>query len=246
MSLLLLLTLLGAIDGETGTLRIHSQPGAEVVWEGVSLGNTDTSGSLTVSDIPPGTFNLVLRKTGFRQFQTSVTVAAGKTTSLEAELQPAGPLPLPSITKPSQDRTPTGKRAEPVSSDQDNRLNALLKSAPPQGPLPVWPAASRPAPEKAAIGVPIWPFALGGALLVVVFWLSRKLKPAAFSRSPAVLADDSDVLQPPHPTERTAAFLSDLKKREELLEQGVEIMPDRVKGPVIDLDSGSVREVEEK
>ncbi len=245
ISLLLLLTLLGAIDGETGTLRVHSQPGAEVVWEGVSLGDIDTSGRLSVSDIPPGTFNLVLRKTGFRQFQTAVTIAAGKTMSLEAELQPAGPLPLPSITKPSQDKAPTGKRAEPVTSHQDNRLNALLKSAPPPGPLPVWPAASRPAPEETAIGVPIWPFALGGALLVLVFWLSRKLKPAAFTRSPTLLAD-ADVPQPAHTPERTAAFLSDLKKREELLEQGVEIMPDRVRGPVIDLDSGSVREVEEK
>lgn len=246
MSLLLLLTLLGAIDGETGTLRVHSQPGAEVVWEGVSLGNTDTSGSLSVSDIPPGTFNLVLRKTGFRQFQTAVTIAGGKTTSLEAELRPAGsPVPPPPVTKESRAKPAAGKRAEPVTSDQDNRLNALLKSAPTQGPLPVWPAASRPAPEKTATGVPIWPFALGGALLVLVFWLSRKLKPAAFTRAPALLAD-SDVLPPAHTPERTAAFLSDLKKREELLEQGVEIVPDRVRGPVIDLDSGSVREVEEK
>jgi hypothetical protein len=242
MSLLLLLTLLGAIDGETGTLRIHSQPGSEVLWEGVSLGNTDTDGFLTVSDIPPGTFTLVLRKIGFREFQTSVSIAAGKTVSLEARLQPPRP---PAVTRPSRDRVPTIERAEPAGSDQDKRLNEVLNAPPKPGPLPVWSAASRPAPQEGATGIPIWPFALGGTLLVLVFWLSRKLRPVGFPRSPALLAE-TDVLPPPHTPERTAAFLSDLKKREELLEQGVEIEPNRAKGPVIDLDSGSVREVEEK
>ena len=240
MSLLLLLTLLGAIDGETGILRIHSQPGTEVVWEGVSLGNTDTAGSLTVSDIPPGTFTLALRKKGFHEFQTSVTIAAGETISVDRELRPAvSLLPLPSTERPSQGGRPTGNRAESVRSDQDSRL------APKQGSLPAWPAASPPAPAKTATAVPIWPFVLGGALVILVFWLSRRLKPAAFSRAPALLAD-SDVLPQHQPAERTAAFLSDLKKREELLERGVEIVPERAKGPVIDLDSGSVREVEEK
>ncbi len=246
MSLLLLLALLGAIDGETGTLRIHSDPGAEVVWEGVSLGTTDTAGLLTVSDIPPGTFTLALRKAGFREFQTSITVTGGKATSLEAELQPAGSRPPAPITKRAPTKPPqSGKRGEPVSSGQGNRLNELLKSEAKQGPLPVWPAASRPAPERTGIGVPIWPFVLGGTLLIFVLLLSRKLKPATFSRAPALLAG-ADLLQPAHTPEKTAAFLSDLKKREELLEQGVEIMPDRKKGPVIDLDSGSVREVEEQ
>jgi len=212
----------------------------------VSLGNTDTGGLLTVSDIPPGTFTLALRKAGFREFQTSVTIAAGQTASLEAALQSVGSSQSQVLVKPSPAKAPeSGKRGEPVKSDRDNRLNELLKSEPKQGPLPVWPAASRPAPEKTGIGVPVWPFLLGGTLFVIVFWLSRKLKPTAFSRSPALLAN-SDLLPPAHTPEKTAAFLSDLKKREELLEQGVEIVPNRVKGPVIDLDSGSVREVEEQ
>jgi len=244
MSLLLILALLGIIDGETGTLRIHSQPGTEVVWEGVSLGSTDAGGLLTVSEIPPGTFTLALRKAGFREFQKSVTITGGDTTSLEAALQPAGPPPSIKTSPPTKATAPR-KRAEPPRSDQDNRLNELLKSEPKQGPLPVWPAASRPAPESTGIGVPIWPFLLGGTLLIVVLWLSRKLKPAAFSRSPALLAD-SELLERAHSPEKTAAFLNDLKKREELLEQGVEIVPDKRKGPVIDLDSGSVREVEEQ
>jgi len=210
------------------------------------LGSTDIAGLLTVSDIPPGAFTLALRKAGFHEFQTSVTIRGGKTTSLEAELKPASLRPsLPSLPKPSPSRAESGKRAEQVSSDQDNRLNELLKSAPRTGPLPVWPAASRPAPERTGVSIPVWPFVLGLALLIIVFWLSRKLRPAAFSRSPALLSD-SDVIEPAHTPERMAAFLSDLKKREELLEQGVEIVPDRVKGPVIDLDSGSVREVEEQ
>jgi hypothetical protein len=137
------------------------------------------------------------------------------------------------------------KQGESPKVGGDNRLNELLKSEPKQGPLPVWPAASRPAPESTGIGVPVWPFLLGGVLLIVVFWLSRKLRPAALTRSPTLVAD-SDLLQTAHTPEKTAAFLTDLKKREELLEQGVEIVPNRVKGPVIDLDSGSVREVEEQ
>ncbi len=240
MPFFLLLTLLATIAGETGTLRIHSQPYAEVVWEGVALGRTDTDGVLTVSDIPPGTFRLAVRKTGFSEFQTTVTVAGGQMSFLEAELRPPPPIKTPK-GKPAG----PGKRAEPVSSGHENLLNELLKSKPTQGPLPVWPAASRPAPEASANGIPVWPFVLGGAVIVLVFWLSRKMKPAALSRSPALL-DDSDLLQRAHTPEKAAAFLSDLKKREELLERGVEIVPDRAKGSVIDLDSQSVREVEEQ
>ncbi len=245
MSLLLLLALLGAIHGENGTLRIHSQPDAEVIWDGVSLGTTDNGGLLTVSDIPPGSFTVTLRKAGFRDFSTSVTITGGEATSLEAVLQVASQLsPQPSTARP-QNKTPeSGKRAEQVSSDQ-NKLNELLKSEPKHGPLPVWPAAARPAPETTGGIVPIWPFVLGAGLLILALWLSRKLKPAGLSHSPALLAN-SDVPEPTHSPEQTAAFLSELKKREELLEQGVEIVPDRSKGPVIDLDSGSVREVEEQ
>lgn len=247
MSLLLLLALVGVIDGENAALRIHSQPGVEVFWDGVSLGSTDAAGMLTVSDIPPGTFKVALRKAGFQDFRKSVTITGSETTSLEAVLEVAGsPAPEIRTGKGLQMKKPgLGKPAQPVNSEQDNRLNELLKSAPKQGPLPVWPAASRPAPETTGVAVPIWPFVLGGSLLLLVFWLSRRLKPATISRSPALIAE-SDVLDPPHSPEKSAAFLSDLKKREELLEQGIEIVPNRSKGPVIDLDSGSVREVEEQ
>ncbi len=48
------------------------------------------------------------------------------------------------------------------------------------------------------------------------------------------------------PADRTSAFLNELRKREELMERGVDIVPGRRPAPVVDIDAANVREVEEK
>ncbi|RPI21862.1 MAG: PEGA domain-containing protein [Acidobacteria bacterium] len=248
MGLLLLIALLGITGADNGTLRIQSEPGAEVLWEGVSLEATDLKGLLTVSDIPPGKFELVLRKPGFREYRTSVTILAGETSVLSVRLHPVTGRPAPGAEKkPPPDRAPTAspKRAEPAPSDQGNKLSQLLESAPKRGPVPVWPASSPAVPVEKRSEIPVWPFILGITVLAVVLWFARRIKRVALAPSPALL-DDSEVPEPARTAERTAAFLNDLKKREELLEQGVEIIPARTVKPVIDLDSASVREVEDQ
>jgi hypothetical protein len=88
----------------TGTLRLQSLPGVEVLWEGVLLGETDRSGSLVIGGIPPGSYTVTLRRADFVGQTLNVTVEAGS-----QELK----LPLRKIREapaaPPQDRV-----AEPV------------------------------------------------------------------------------------------------------------------------------------
>ncbi len=87
------LVILLAVPGErTGALRIRSQPGVEVLWEGVALGKTDAEGLLVVEDIPAGDYLLTLRAPGFHQVDVRTTVAARGEAILELPLSSTGAL----------------------------------------------------------------------------------------------------------------------------------------------------------
>jgi len=261
MRLLLFLALIGVVYAESGTLRIQSEPGAEVLWEGVFLAKIDSEGRLSVSGIPPGSFKVVVRKPGFRDFRTSVTLEADQSIVLDAPLEPisilagetareASPPPPGNETRKAvRARTDTGSLGSvkpgtsSLSSAREDRANR------PEAEASETVAVSSREPghqvaQEIAGSIPVWPFILGIAILALVLWFSRRVKPIASPPSPALLAYP-DIPEPTRKPERTASFLSDLKKREELLEQGVEIVSPP-KSPVIDLDAASVREVEDQ
>ena len=92
-----------------GQLNLVSQPGVEVFWEGVSLGETDDAGLLVIEGIPPGTYEVALRKSGYRNRTSRVEVTAGQR-SLRLMLQrPPPPKPEPA---------PVEKRVEPAEPAQ--------------------------------------------------------------------------------------------------------------------------------
>lgn len=80
--------------------------------------------------------------------------------------------------------------------------------------------------------------------------LRRRPKREQPESAPTILPADLEHEEPVDETEtageRPASFLNELKMREELLEQGVEIVKTKEKRTVIDLDASSVREVEDK
>lgn len=116
---------------ELAALRIETQPGTKVIWEGVSLGTTGAEGLLVVEQIPPGRFSIELRKDGYRPSSVEIEVVGGRMNEFELRLTPTKPPPVA--------RPPAATPAVPPA----------VKAEPP--PAPAAPAAeSRPVAEPAA------------------------------------------------------------------------------------------------
>jgi len=96
----LVMVLLLAAGAATGSLVVHSQPGVEVVWDGVPLGTTDARGELTISGILPGTYAVELHRQGLTTARRDLAVHAGPM-ELELRLVPLGRPPAPEEAVPS-------------------------------------------------------------------------------------------------------------------------------------------------
>lgn len=184
----------------TGQLNMISQPAVEVVWEGVSLGLTDAAGLLVVEGIPPGRYELLLRKPGYRDRTSQVQVAAG-TQSIQMRLGSIPPLrqrpePRGAARKPEASAsadTPMSP-AEELASNQPEPVVARTPTtvaaggtSTPSDPMPA-PAATSPAltpiptsplapvdDSEAAGSVAVRPEPASGTLLPVVFFLGLAL-----------------------------------------------------------------------
>lgn len=86
-------------ENRTGTLNGYVSEAAtgEVIWgvnavlNGTTLGaSTNSSGFYSISRIPPGEYTVVFSFLGFREYRAEVTISAGETTRLDAELIETG------------------------------------------------------------------------------------------------------------------------------------------------------------
>lgn len=94
---------------DPGQLNIVSQPGVEVMWDGHPVGKTDAAGLLVIRRIPPGFYELVLRKAGHQEQTAQVEVSSGGQ-SVRIELPSIGGSRLPSPPTRS-----SAKRREPAA-----------------------------------------------------------------------------------------------------------------------------------
>lgn len=62
---------------ELGALVIRAEPGAEVIWQGVQLGQTDDKGVMEISEIPLGSYDIEIRVPGHPGERFSVDVEEG-------------------------------------------------------------------------------------------------------------------------------------------------------------------------
>ncbi len=84
-----LLTILLALPASpSSVLRIRSQSGVTVLWEGVALGETDAQGLMVIEDIPPGGYRLTLRKAGYYPLEVLITATEGASSAQELMLKP--------------------------------------------------------------------------------------------------------------------------------------------------------------
>lgn len=78
----------------TGDLDVSSSPsGASVYLNGDYQGETRASGPLYITGLSPGSFTLVIKKSGYQDYTTAVRVEAGATIQVSAALTPASSSP---------------------------------------------------------------------------------------------------------------------------------------------------------
>lgn len=87
-------TLTPVSSPKTGDLEVTSSPsGASVYLNSDYQGETTSSGPLYVTDLNPGTYTTVLKKSGYQDYSTTTTIAAGSTSKVSATLQPSSTAP---------------------------------------------------------------------------------------------------------------------------------------------------------
>ncbi len=77
---------------QTGSLMLHTEPGATVSLDGKDAGAADPIGVLSLQDVPPGSHNLVVTKAGFHSINRPFTLADRESSQLALPLVWAGGL----------------------------------------------------------------------------------------------------------------------------------------------------------
>ena len=78
----------------TGDLDVSSSPsGASVYLNGEYKGETRASGPLYITGLSPGTYTIVLKKSGYQDYTTATQIVAGTTAQVSAALAPASGTP---------------------------------------------------------------------------------------------------------------------------------------------------------
>ena len=86
-----ILTVLLALPvSPSSELRVLSQSGVTVAWEGVALGETDADGLMVIEGIPPGEYRLSLSKLGFHPLDVAISMAESSRSTRELLLDPVG------------------------------------------------------------------------------------------------------------------------------------------------------------
>ena len=83
-------TLIAEVNPTTGDLRVSSTPsGAAVYVNGNFEGTTPPDSLLDITDLAPGAANVLLKKSGYADYQTTAVIESGKLVQVFATLQPA-------------------------------------------------------------------------------------------------------------------------------------------------------------
>jgi len=83
-------TLVAEVNPDHGDLQVSSTPtGASVFVNGNYKGFTPVDDSLDINDLAPGAYTLEVKKSGFQDYSTQVTIEAGKKVQVHAQLTPA-------------------------------------------------------------------------------------------------------------------------------------------------------------
>lgn len=224
------------LAAQTGSVRLESEPGTSVHWEGVDLGKTDDRGIMRIQGIPLGRFEVELTKDGFEPTSALLHVGEGENV-MPIALRAIDPAP---VDVPE----PTAEPPAPLEASTETRAD--IRAAPEPEPRQGQDAeAGGTSPE------PTPPFvwaAVALAAVVSTLLLRRRYSGASevAPGGPAVDAPVETTLEPAYersarhhapsspPPGRAPGFLEDLKQRERDLEgaQGIRDAHDDAAPPV--------------
>jgi hypothetical protein len=84
-------TLTPVSSPQTGDLQVSSSPPSAAIYlNGDYQGTTLSTGPFSITGLNPGTYTIVLKKTGYQDYTTTTKIVAGSTAQVSAVLQPAG------------------------------------------------------------------------------------------------------------------------------------------------------------
>jgi hypothetical protein len=87
-------TLVSEKNPDTGDLQVSSVPsGASVYLNGDFRGVTPLDDSLDIVNLAPGSYTVAVKKSGYQDYATTVSIQAGKNVQMNAALQPASQAP---------------------------------------------------------------------------------------------------------------------------------------------------------
>ena len=209
------LGLLPAVAADLGSLTVITEPNTAVRWEGHTIGTTDSSGRMTISNIPLGEYLIALQKNGFEAVEQSVGIGPG-IQSLQVSMSNR-PAPEPAVFTPAADTEPAA--ANPSLPDPFARQSTPLTS----------------------IGFMVFLVAVAAGAL----WLGRRRRQepdeliGIQEDGPRVVLADEPRGRPAAP-----GFYEDLRQRETVLEGLEEGGPHRPRPKVIELPVTDHRPVE--
>ena len=83
-------TLVAEVNAASGDLLVSSTPtGASVYIDGNYRGSTPVDDSLDINDLSPGTYTISVKKPGYQEYATTITLQAGRKVQVFAPLTPA-------------------------------------------------------------------------------------------------------------------------------------------------------------
>ncbi len=249
--------------GKRNTLNLRSQPGVEVFWEGVALGETDAGGLLIIDDIPSGDYRIALRKRGLRELDIQITIEERTNPSIELLLKPVRP---PGGAQATSEKAAGESRvtdrettlAEPAGettlAEPTSEATVVEQAKKASDDLSPSPGSSD---TDARPELPFSPFLGVMALLLALLagaagarFLPRSQKAIALSQAPPRRALDmhSEGEEIPlfeEEVDRDApGFLEDLKQRERNIEDALDTAPRRQEETIIEVKAVEIKPAE--
>lgn len=116
VELLLLASLCLPADAqERTTLTLRSQPGVEVLWQGVRIGTIEEDGQLLIRNVPPGEFEIRLSKLGYQYRAESVRIEGFQPVTQAFPLEALAPQTSPDeASRVEADRVQVAVPPQPV------------------------------------------------------------------------------------------------------------------------------------
>lgn len=217
-----------------GTLEIHTEPGATVLWDNHSLGSTDSSGRMVISQIPLGPYTLSLQKEGFSDWSQRITVQSGS---------------QPLLIELNELALPTAQEDLALSQDPQAAIEKVSAPSDAEESLaPAVPSTEKLASDPVSTGtssVGMAAFVLILALIAVgAYFLgrqhTREPQPTPEAPRPHLIAE-----RPQRWSRAQPAFYSDIKDRESALDGFRETGHESPEPEIVDIEPSHKPESEE-